>query len=317
MDLVKNNVRPRDIVTIDAVRNALAVDMALGCSTNTILHLPAMANEAKVEFTLKMVNEISGRTPNLCRLSPAGKHHLEDLYRAGGVQAVMNELLKNGLLNGKIKTVTGKKVSENVSQCEILDKEVIREVSEPYTKDGGIAILWGNIAPEGCVVKRSAVDPSMYYHKGRARVFDSEEESLDAIMNGKINPGEVIVIRYEGPKGGPGMREMLAPTSAIAGIGMDKEVALITDGRFSGATKGASIGHISPEAQAGGPICIIEEGDIIEINIPENKINLLVKDGEIANRMKKWSPPDIKIKEGYLARYSRLVSSAARGAVLE
>lgn len=317
MDLVKNNVRPRDIVTIDAVRNALAVDMALGCSTNTILHLPAMANEAKVEFTLKMVNEISGRTPNLCRLSPAGKHHLEDLYRAGGVQAVMNELLKNGLINGKIKTVNGKKVSENVSQCEILDKEVIREVSEPYTKDGGIAILWGNIAPEGCVVKRSAVDPSMYYHKGRARVFDSEEESLDAIMNGKINPGEVIVIRYEGPKGGPGMREMLAPTSAIAGIGMDKEVALITDGRFSGATKGASIGHISPEAQAGGPICIIEEGDIIEINIPENKIKLLVKDGEIANRMKKWSPPDIKIKEGYLVRYSRLVSSAARGAVLE
>lgn len=317
MDLVKNNVRPRDIVTIDAVRNALAVDMALGCSTNTILHLPAMANEAKVEFTLKMVNEISGRTPNLCRLSPAGKHHLEDLYRAGGVQAVMNELLKNGLINGKIKTVTGKKVSENISQCEILDKEVIREVSEPYTKDGGIAILWGNIAPEGCVVKRSAVDPSMYYHKGRARVFDSEEESLDAIMSGKINPGEVIVIRYEGPKGGPGMREMLAPTSAIAGIGMDKEVALITDGRFSGATKGASIGHISPEAQAGGLICIIEEGDIIEINIPENKINLLVKDGEIANRMKKWSPSDIKIKEGYLARYSRLVSSAARGAVLE
>jgi dihydroxy-acid dehydratase len=317
MDLVKNNVRPRDIVTIDAVRNALAVDMALGCSTNTILHLPAMANEAKVEFTLKMVNEISGRTPNLCRLSPAGKHHLEDLYRAGGVQAVMNELLKNGLINGKIKTVTGKKVSENISQCEILDKEVIREVSEPYTKDGGIAILWGNIAPEGCVVKRSAVDPSMYYHKGRARVYDSEEESLDAIMNGKINPGEVIVIRYEGPKGGPGMREMLAPTSAIAGIGMDKEVALITDGRFSGATKGASIGHISPEAQAGGPICIIEEGDIIEINIPENKINLLVKDGEIAGRMKKWSPPDIKIKEGYLARYSRLVTSAARGAVLE
>lgn len=317
MDLVKNNVRPRDIVTIDAVRNALAVDMALGCSTNTILHLPAMANEAKVEFTLKMVNEISGRTPNLCRLSPAGKHHLEDLYRAGGVQAVMNELLKNGLINGKIKTVTGKKVSENISQCEILDKEVIREVSEPYTKDGGIATLWGNIAPEGCVVKRSAVDPSMYYHKGRARVFDSEEESLDAIMNGKINSGEVIVIRYEGPKGGPGMREMLAPTSAIAGIGLDKEVALITDGRFSGATKGASIGHISPEAQAGGPICIIKEGDIIEINIPENKINLLVKDGEIENRMKKWSPPGIKIKEGYLARYSRLVTSAARGAVLE
>lgn len=317
MDLIRDNVRPRDIVTIDAVKNALAVDMALGCSTNTILHLPAMANEAKVEFTLKMVNEISSRTPNLCRLSPAGKHHLEDLYRAGGVQAVMNELLKNGLINGGIKTVTGKTVAENISESEILDKEVIKEVSEPYIKDGGIAILWGNIAPEGCVVKRSAVDPSMYYHKGRARVFDSEEESLDAIMNGKINTGEVIVIRYEGPKGGPGMREMLAPTSAIAGIGLDKEVALITDGRFSGATKGASIGHISPEAQAGGTICIIEEGDIIEINIQENKINLLVKDGEIEDRMKKWSPPDIKIKEGYLVRYSRLVTSAARGAVLE
>jgi dihydroxy-acid dehydratase len=317
MDLVRDNVRPRDIVTIDAVKNALAVDMALGCSTNTILHLPAMANEAKVEFTLKMVNEISSRTPNLCRLSPAGKHHLEDLYRAGGVQAVMNELLKNGLINGGIKTVTGKTVAENISESEILDREVIREVSGPYIKDGGIAILWGNIAPEGCVVKRSAVDPSMYYHKGRARVFDSEEESLNAIMNGKINKGEVIVIRYEGPKGGPGMREMLAPTSAIAGIGLDKEVALITDGRFSGATKGASIGHISPEAQAGGPICIIEEGDFIEINVQENKINLLVKDGEIEDRMKKWSPPDIKIKEGYLARYSRLVTSAARGAVLE
>jgi dihydroxy-acid dehydratase len=317
MDLVRDNIKPRDIVTMDAVKNALAVDMALGCSTNTILHLPAIANEAKVEFTLKIVNEISSRTPNLCRLSPAGKHHLEDLYRAGGVQAVMNELLKSGLINGGLKTVTGKTVAENISEFEILDREVIKEVSEPYIKDGGIAILWGNIAPEGCVVKRSAVDPSMYYHKGRARVFDSEEESLDAIMNGKINTGEVIVIRYEGPKGGPGMREMLAPTSAIAGIGLDKEVALITDGRFSGATKGASIGHISPEAQAGGPICIIEEGDFIEINIPENKINLLVKDGEIENRMKKWNPPGIKIKEGYLARYSRLVTSAARGAVLE
>jgi dihydroxy-acid dehydratase len=317
MNLVKDNVRPRDIVTMDAVKNALAVDMALGCSTNTILHLPAMANEAKVEFTLKMVNEISSRTPNLCRLSPAGNHHLEDLYRAGGVQAVMNELLKNKLVNGGIKTVTGKTVAENISESEILDKEVIKEVSDPYTKDGGIAILWGNIAPEGCVVKRSAVDPSMYYHKGKARVFGSEEESLEAIMKGKINPGDVIVIRYEGPKGGPGMREMLAPTSAIAGIGLDKEVALITDGRFSGATKGASIGHISPEAQAGGPICVIKEGDIIEINIPENKINLLVKEGEIQDRMKKWSPPDIKIKEGYLARYSKLVTSAARGAVLE
>lgn len=317
MDLVESDIKPRDIVTMEAVKNALAVDMALGCSTNTILHLPAIANEAKLKFTLKMVNEISGRTPNLCRISPAGKHHLEDLYRAGGVEAVMNELLKNGLINGEIRTVSGKKVSENISGFKILDKEVIREVSEPYTKDGGITILWGNIAPEGCVVKRSAVDPSMYYHKGKARVFDSEEESLEAIMNGKINSGEVIVIRYEGPKGGPGMREMLAPTSAIAGIGLDKEVALITDGRFSGATKGASIGHISPEAQAGGPICIVKEGDIIEINIPENKINLLLEDREIEKRMKNWNPPDIKIKEGYLARYSRLVTSAARGAVLE
>jgi dihydroxy-acid dehydratase len=317
MDLVGSDIKPRDIVTIDAVKNALAVDMALGCSTNTILHLPAIASESKVEFTLEMVNKISRRTPNLCRLSPAGKHHLEDLYRAGGVEAVMNELLKNGLINGEAKTVSGKKVSENVSEFKILDKEVIKEVSEPYTKDGGIAILWGNIAPEGCVVKKSAVDPSMYYHKGKARVFNSEEESLNAIMNEKINSGDVVVIRYEGPKGGPGMREMLAPTSAIAGIGMDKEVALITDGRFSGATRGASIGHISPEAQAGGPICIVEEGDIIEINIPENKINLLLEEKEIENRIKNWSPPDIKIKEGYLARYSRLVTSAARGAVLE
>lgn len=317
MELVNNNVKPKDIVTIDAIKNALAVDMALGCSTNTILHLPAIANEAGVDFTLELVNEISSRTPNLCRLSPAGKHHLEDLYSAGGVEAVMNELLKNGLINGELETVSGKKVKENISGSKILNKEVIREVSDPYIKDGGIAILWGNLAPEGCVVKRSAVDPSMYHHKGKARVFNSEEESLEAIMNGKINSGDVIVIRYEGPKGGPGMREMLAPTSAIAGIGLDREVVLITDGRFSGATRGASIGHVSPEAQAGGPICIVEEGDIIEIDIQENKLNLLLSDEEIKKRIGKWNPPDIKIKEGYLARYSRLVTSAAKGAVLE
>jgi dihydroxy-acid dehydratase len=317
MELVNKNIKPKDIVTIDAVKNALAVDMALGCSTNTILHLPAIANEAGVDFNLEMVNEISNRTPNLCRLSPAGKHHLEDLYSAGGVEAVMNELLKNGLINGELETVSGKKVKENISGSKILNKEVIREVSNPYIKDGGIAILWGNLAPEGCVVKRSAVDPSMYHHKGKARIFNSEEESLEAIMNGKINSGDVIVIRYEGPKGGPGMREMLAPTSAIAGIGLDKEVVLITDGRFSGATRGASIGHVSPEAQAGGPICIVEEGDIIEIDIQENKINLLLSDEEIKKRIGKWNPPDIKIKEGYLARYSRLVTSAAKGAVLE
>lgn len=317
MELVNKNIKPKDIVTIDAVKNALAVDMALGCSTNTILHLPAIANEAGVDFNLEMVNEISNRTPNLCRLSPAGKHHLEDLYSAGGVEAVMNELLKNGLINGELETVSGKKVKENISGSKILNKEVIREVSNPYIKDGGIAILWGNLAPEGCVVKRSAVDPSMYHHKGKARIFNSEEESLEAIMNGKINSGDVIVIRYEGPKGGPGMREMLAPTSAIAGIGLDREVVLITDGRFSGATRGASIGHVSPEAQAGGPICIVEEGDIIEIDIQENKINLLLSDEEIKKRIGKWNPPDIKIKEGYLARYSRLVTSAAKGAVLK
>ena len=317
MELVNKNIKPKDIVNIDAVKNALAVDMALGCSTNTILHLPAIANEAGVDFSLEMVNEISNRTPNLCRLSPAGKHHLEDLYSAGGVEAVMNELLKNGLINGELETVSGKKVKENISGSKILNKEVVREVSNPYIKDGGIAILWGNLAPEGCVVKRSAVDPSMYHHKGKARIFDSEEESLEAIMNGKINSGDVIVIRYEGPKGGPGMREMLAPTSAIAGIGLDREVVLITDGRFSGATRGASIGHVSPEAQAGGPICIVKEGDIIEIDIQENKINLLLSDEEIKKRIGKWNPPDIKIKEGYLARYSRLVTSAAKGAVLE
>ena len=317
MELVNSNIKPKDIVTIDAVKNALAVDMALGCSTNTILHLPAIANEAGVDFNLEMVNEISNRTPNLCRLSPAGKHHLEDLYSAGGVEAVMNELLKNGLINGELETVSGKKVKENISGSKILNKEVIREVSNPYIKDGGIAILWGNLAPEGCVVKRSAVDPSMYHHKGKARIFNSEEESLEAIMNGKINSGDVIVIRYEGPKGGPGMREMLAPTSAIAGIGLDREVVLITDGRFSGATRGASIGHVSPEAQTGGPICIVEEGDIIEIDIQENKINLLLSDEEIKKRIGKWNPPDIKIKEGYLARYSRLVTSAAKGAVLK
>ena len=317
MELVNKNIKPKDIVTIDAVKNALTVDMALGCSTNTILHLPAIANEAGVDFNLEMVNEISNRTPNLCRLSPAGKHHLEDLYSAGGVEAVMNELLKNGLINGELDTVSGKKVKENISGSKILNREVIREVSNPYIKDGGIAILWGNLAPEGCVVKRAAVDPSMYYHKGEARVFNSEEESLKAIMNGKINSGDVIIIRYEGPKGGPGMREMLAPTSAIAGIGLDREVVLITDGRFSGATRGASIGHVSPEAQAGGPICIVEEGDIIEIDIQKNKINLLLSDEEIEGRMKSWQPPTVKIKEGYLARYSRLVTSAAKGAVLK
>jgi len=316
MELVEKDLRPRDIVNEKAIRNGLAVDMALGCSTNTILHLPAMANEAEVPFSLELVNEISDRTPNLCKLSPAGKHHLEDLYTAGGVEAVMNELYKNGMLSGETMTVTGKNTADNISGADIKNTEVIHTVAEPYLKDGGLAILFGNIAPSGCVVKRSAVDPSMYRHKGRARVFESEEDSLDAIMNGEIKSGDVIVIRYEGPKGGPGMREMLAPTSAIAGIGLDKDVALITDGRFSGATKGASIGHISPEAQAGGPIAIVEEGDMIEINISKNSIDLLVPEEEIKRRLSKWSPPEIKIKEGYLSRYSKLVQSAAEGAVL-
>lgn len=317
MDLVNNNVRPGDIITLDAVKNALTVDMALGCSTNTILHLPAIAHEAGIDYSLELINEISGRTPNLCRLSPAGPSHIEDLYYAGGVEAVMNELFKNGLLNGEPATVTGKKVSENIKDAEILNKEVIREVKNPYLKDGGIAVLRGNIAPEGCVVKRSAVDPSMYHYRGRARVFNSEEESLDAIMNGKIKSGDIVVIRYEGPKGGPGMREMLAPTSAIAGIGLDKEVALLTDGRFSGATRGASIGHVSPEAQAGGPICIVEDGDLIEIDISKYRINLLLSDEKIKERMNKWQPPEPKIKRGYLLRYSRMVTSASKGAILE
>lgn len=317
MELVAGDVKPRDIITPEAVKNAIAVDMALGCSSNTILHLTAIAHEAGLDFDLKLVNEISGKTPNLCKLSPAGSNHIEDLYFAGGVEAVMNELLRNDLINGEIKTVSGKKVKDNISGAEILNKEVIREVKDPYTRDGGLAILWGNLAPEGCVVKRSAVDPSMLHYKGKARVFDSEEQSLEAIMDGKIKAGDVVVIRYEGPRGGPGMSEMLAPTSAIAGIGLDKEVALITDGRFSGATRGASIGHISPEAQAGGPICIVEEGDMIEININEYSINLLVSDEEIEKRLKKWQAPEPKIKEGYLERYSRMVTSASKGAVLK
>ena len=317
LNLVKNDIKPRDIVNINSIKNALAVDMALGGSTNTILHLPAIANEAKIDFSLELVNEISSKTPNLCRLSPAGQYHIFDLYMAGGIEALMNELLKNKLIDGELLTVTGEKVKENIYNKEIVNKEVIRPADNAYLPDGGLKILYGNIAPEGGVVKKSAVDPSMYKHTGKARVFNSEEESVTAIMNGKINSGDVIVIRYEGPKGGPGMREMLAPTSAIAGIGLDKKVALITDGRFSGATKGASIGHISPEAMAGGPIAIINEGDNIEIDIINNKINLLVSDQEIKERLKNWKAPEAKVKEGYLSRYAKLVTSASKGAVLE
>jgi dihydroxy-acid dehydratase len=317
MELVQKQIKPRDIINKESVKNALAVDMAVGCSTNTILHLTAIAKEAKVDFSLDMVNLASKSTPNLCRLSPAGSDHIEDLYHAGGIEAVMNVLLKNGLLNGDLVTVSGKSVKENICGSKVFNEDIIRPFSNPYSSYGGLSVLWGNIAPEGCVVKKSAVDPSMLKHTGRARVFESEEEAVDAILGGKIKKGDVVVIRYEGPKGGPGMREMLAPTSAIAGAGLDKEVALITDGRFSGATRGASIGHISPEAQAGGPIALIQEGDIIEIDINDNKINLAVGDEVLAERKKKWNQPDFKVKEGYLYRYARMVTSASKGAVLE
>lgn len=317
MDLVSRNIKPRDIINLDSIKNALAVDMAVGCSTNTILHLTAIAKEAKASFSLELVNEISKKTPNLCRISPAGPHHVEDLYWAGGIGAIMGELLANGMIDGELITATGKKVKDNVAGLKILNEEVIRKISNPHTKDGGLTILWGNLAPEGCVVKKSAVDPGMMHYNGKAKIFNSEEDAQDAILNGKIVKGDVVVIRYEGPKGGPGMREMLAPTSTLAGMGLDKDVALITDGRFSGATKGASIGHISPEAQAGGPIALLEEGDIIEIDINNNKINALVSDSELAKRKEKWNPPELKIKEGYLYRYAKLVTSASKGAVLE
>jgi dihydroxy-acid dehydratase len=317
MELVQKKIRPRDIINKESVKNALAVDMAVGCSTNTILHLTAIAKEAKVDFSLDMVNMASKSTPNLCRLSPAGNDHIEDLYHAGGIEAIMNVLLKNGLLNGSLATVSGKSVKDNISGAIVLNEDIIRPFSNPYSSYGGLAVLWGNIAPEGCVVKKSAVDVSMLKHTGKARIFESEEDAVDAILGGRIIKGDVIVIRYEGPKGGPGMREMLAPTSAIAGAGLDKDVALITDGRFSGATRGASIGHISPEAQAGGPIALIKEGDIIAIDINNNTINLEVSDEILAERKQKWSQPDFKVKEGYLYRYAKMVTSASKGAVLE
>ena len=317
MELVKNNIKPRDIINIDSIRNAIAVDMAVGCSTNTILHLTAIAKEAKTAFSLELVNEISKKTPNLCRLSPAGNYHIEDLYFAGGIEAVMSELLKNKILDGKPITVSGRTVSENVKNARILNTEIIRPFSGPYSIYGGLSVLWGNLAPEGCVVKKSAVDASMLQHTGRARVFDSEEQAMSAIVEGKIKKGEVVVIRYEGPKGGPGMREMLAPTSAIAGVGLDKDVALITDGRFSGATRGASIGHVSPEAQEGGAIALINDGDLIEIDIEKNSINVNLSENQLAERKMKWKEPQLKVREGYLYRYSRMVTSASKGAVLE
>lgn len=317
MELLEKNIRPLDIMTEKAFMNALTVDMALGCSTNTMLHLPAIAKEAGVKLNLDIANEISAKTPNLCHLAPAGHTYMEDLNEAGGVYAVMNELTKLNLLNTDLITATGKTVAENIEGCEIKDTDIIRPVTNPYSTSGGIAVLKGNLAPDGCVVKRSAVVPEMLQHKGSARVFDCEEDAIEAIHAGNIKPGDVVVIRYEGPKGGPGMREMLNPTSAIMGSGLGHCVALITDGRFSGATRGAAIGHISPEAAVGGPIALVEEGDTIEIDINANTINLLISDEEFAKRKAEWKPRQPKITTGYLARYAKLVTSGAQGAVLE
>ncbi|MCI8780333.1 MAG: dihydroxy-acid dehydratase [Lachnospiraceae bacterium] len=317
MELLEKNIRPRDILTKEAFENALTIDMALGCSTNTMLHLPAIAHEAGVEINLDIANQISAKTPNLCHLAPAGHHYMEELNEAGGIYAVMNELNKKGLLHTDLVTATGKTVGENIAGCENRNKEIIRPIEEPYSETGGIAVLRGNIAPDSCVVKRSAVVPEMMVHEGPARVFDCEEDAIEAIKGGRIVAGDVVVIRYEGPKGGPGMREMLNPTSAIAGMGLGSSVALITDGRFSGASRGASIGHVSPEAAVGGPIALIEEGDIISINIPENTIDVKLSEEELSSRKEKWAPKEPKVKTGYLARYASMVTSADRGAVLE
>lgn len=317
MELFEKNICPRDIMTEKAFMNALTVDMALGCSTNTMLHLPAIAHEAGVEINLDIANQISAKTPNLCHLAPAGHHYMEELNEAGGIYAVMNELNKKGLLYTDLITATGKTVGENIEGCVNKNTEIIRPVSEPYSETGGIAVLRGNIAPDSCVVKRSAVVPEMMVHEGPARVFDCEEDAISAIKGGKIVSGDVVVIRYEGPKGGPGMREMLNPTSAIAGMGLGSSVALITDGRFSGASRGASIGHVSPEAAVGGPIALIEEGDIIAIDIPSNTINVKVSDEELAKRKAAWIPKEPRVKTGYLARYASMVTSADKGAILK
>ena len=317
MEMYRKNIRPRDIMTKDAFINALTMDMALGCSTNSMLHLPAIAHEAGVELNVDIANEISARTPNLCHLAPAGPTYIEDLNEAGGIYAVMKEISKKGLLNLDCMTVTGKTVGENIKDCVNLNPEVIRPIDNPYSQTGGIAILRGNLAPDSAVVKRSAVAPEMLKHEGPARVFNCEEDAIAAIKGGKIVAGDVVVIRYEGPKGGPGMREMLNPTSAIAGMGLGSTVALITDGRFSGASRGASIGHVSPEAQVGGPIALVEEGDLISIDIDNHKLELKVSDEELAARKARWQAPTPQVTSGYLARYASLVTSADRGAVLE
>ena len=317
MEMYRKNIRPRDIMTKEAILNALRVDMALGCSTNSMLHLPAIAHEIGMDFDISFANEISAKTPNLCHLAPAGPTYIEDLNEAGGVYAVMNELNKKGLLHTECMTVTGKTVGENIKDCVNLNPEVIRPIDNPYSQTGGLAVLKGNLAPDGGVVKRSAVVEEMMVHEGPARVFDCEEDAIAAIKGGKIVEGDVVVIRYEGPKGGPGMREMLNPTSAIAGMGLGSSVALITDGRFSGASRGASIGHVSPEAAVGGPIALVEEGDIISINIPELKLEIKVSDEEMQARKAKWQPREPKVTTGYLARYAAMVTSGNRGAILE
>ena len=317
MELLKNDIRPSQILTEKAFYNALSVDMALGCSTNTMLHLPAIAHEAGIDIDIFKANEISARVPNLCHLAPAGPHHMEDLYLAGGVMAVMKEMSKKNLLDLSLITVTGKTIGDSVAATRNTDEEVIRPIDNPYSQTGGIAVLSGSLAPDGAVVKRSAVAPEMLSHKGPARVFNSEEEAIKAIFGKKINPGDVIIIRYEGPKGGPGMREMLSPTSAIAGMGLDKSVALITDGRFSGATRGASIGHVSPEAASGGPIALVEEGDMINIDIDNHTLDILVDEKVLEERRKNLRPFESRVKTGYLYRYSKHVTSARQGAIIK
>ncbi|MDD3894049.1 MAG: dihydroxy-acid dehydratase [Syntrophomonadaceae bacterium] len=317
MELWEKDIKPSDIMTEAAFANAVHMDMAIGCSTNSVLHLLAIADEAGVKLDLNIFNKISRETPHLCKISPAGSHHMEDLYRAGGVQAIYNELSKINLLDLNCMTVTGKTIGENIAGYPVLDYEVIRPVNDPYSESGGLAILFGNLAPDGAVVKKGAVAPEMMEHVGPARVFDSEEAAVDAILNQKIKAGDVIVIRYEGPRGGPGMKEMLTPTSAIAGMGLDKEVALITDGRFSGATRGASIGHVSPEAAAGGVIALVQENDLIRINIPADKLELIVDDTVLAERRRLWQVPEAKIKKGYMQRYAEMVQSASTGAIFK
>ena len=317
LELVKNDLKPLDIMTKEAFENALTIDMALGCSTNSMLHLPAIAHECGIELSLEIANEISSHTPNLCHLAPAGDYYIQELNEAGGIPAVMNEINKLGFLYNECITCNGKTVAENILGKTVKDYDVIRSVENPYSKEGGIAVLKGNLAPDGCVVKRSAVAENMMKHTGKARVFDGEEEALEAIYQGQIHAGEVVVIRYEGPKGGPGMREMLNPTSAIMGSGLGDCVALITDGRFSGATRGAAIGHVSPEAAVGGNIALVYEGDLIEINIPENKIQVLVSEEELEGRRQNWKPKEARVKKGYLARYAKSVISGCQGAVLE